>query len=288
MNPMGAAGLSKIRRFPGRSNTLGRRSDASRLACNSACSDAEDSSVRGDQRGRKPLRRPGNGVLRRGLEDPGTTYVEPVRAGSSVFKAVELSTSYSSEFETVKHHGRRDAAGAAMRHGLPVRKGLAGENLMSGSGPSVSARPEGEQAVEGVRNPEDGRCRVRQARDVRIPSPTSLERRGTPGGAIRSGMTGEGTSARTLRGRRSLREQPGGLRTARTVGRRNTSWSYKRRGGGGEPMTPLRRPERSERPVNPERVVRGTATSRGTAEALTKPLEGPRRTYLSQPPAKKA
>jgi hypothetical protein len=162
------------------------------------------------------LRRLGNDVLRRGLEDSGTTYVEPVRAGSSVLEAVELSTSYSSEFETVEHHGRKDAADAAMRHGLPVRKSLAGENLMSGSGPSVSARPEGEQPVEGVRNPEDGRCRARQARDVRIPSLMSLERRGTPGGAIRSGMTGEGASARTLRGRRSLRELPGGLRTART------------------------------------------------------------------------
>jgi len=31
---------------------------------------------------------------------------------------------------------------------------------MSGSGPSVSARSEGEQAVERVRNPEDGRCRA--------------------------------------------------------------------------------------------------------------------------------
>jgi hypothetical protein len=75
-------------------------------------------------------------------------------------EAVELSTSYSSEFETVEHHGREDAADAAMRHGLPVRKSLASENLMSGSGPSVSARPEGEQAVERVRNPEDGRCRA--------------------------------------------------------------------------------------------------------------------------------
>jgi len=31
---------------------------------------------------------------------------------------------------------------------------------MSGSGPSVSARPEGEQPVEGVRNPEDRWCRA--------------------------------------------------------------------------------------------------------------------------------
>ena len=42
-----------------------------------------------------------------------------------------------------------------------------------------------------------------------ISPPTSLEGRETPGGAIRSGMTGEGASARTLRGRRSLREQAG-------------------------------------------------------------------------------
>jgi len=74
-------------------------------------------------------------------------------------------TSYSSEFEAAEHHGRQDAAGAAMRHGLPVRKSLMGENPKSGSGPSVSARPEGDQTVEGARNPEDGRCRARQARD---------------------------------------------------------------------------------------------------------------------------
>jgi hypothetical protein len=201
---------------------------------------------------------------------------------------MELSTSYSSEFEAVEHHGRKDAADAAMRHGLPVRKSLAGENPKSGSGPSVSARPEGEQTVEGVRNPEDGRCRARQARDIRISPPMSLKGRETPGGASRSGMTGEGALARTLRGRRSLRELPGGLRTARTAERRKSSWSYKRRGGGGEPISPLRRTERSERPVNPERVDRGTATSRGTAEVLPKPLEGPCRTCLSQPPAKKA
>jgi len=51
MNPKEAAGLSQIRWFPGRSNTLGRRFDASRLACNSARPDAEDSSVRGETRG---------------------------------------------------------------------------------------------------------------------------------------------------------------------------------------------------------------------------------------------
>ena len=34
-------------------------------------------------------------------------------------------------------------------------------------------------------------------------------------------------------------------------------------------MTPLRRPERSERPVNPERVVRGTATCPRCAVTMT-------------------
>jgi hypothetical protein len=153
-----------------------------------------------------------------------------------------------------------------MHHGLPVRKSVASENPMSGSGPSVSARPEREQTVEGAKNPEDGRCRARQARVIRISPPMSLKGRETPGGATRPGMAGEGVSARTLRGRRSLRKLPDGLRTVRTVERRNTSWSYKRRGGGGEPIAPLRRAKRFERPVNPARVVLGMATSRGTVE----------------------
>jgi hypothetical protein len=46
------------------------------------------------------------------------------------------------------------------RHGLSVRKSLANKNPMSGSGPSESARREGDQTVEGVRNPEDGRFRA--------------------------------------------------------------------------------------------------------------------------------
>jgi hypothetical protein len=70
--------------------------------------------------------------------------------------------------------------------GLAARKGFESENPMSGSGPSESARPEGEQTVEGAKNPEDGRCRVRQTRDLRIPPPMSLKGRETPGGATRS------------------------------------------------------------------------------------------------------
>jgi len=180
---------------------------------------AEDLSARGEERGRKPLRRLVDGVLRRGLGSPGTTAVGPGRKGSSVFESAELSTSYSSEFEAVEHHGRRDAAGAAMHHGLSARKGVTSENPRSGSGPSESARPEGEQPVERVRNPEDGWCRAWNARVLRIPPLMSLKGRETPGGAIRSGMTGEGAAARTLRGRRSLWELPGAIFGSSSDGR---------------------------------------------------------------------
>jgi hypothetical protein len=148
--------------------------------------DVEGSSVRGDERERKPPRRSGSDVLRRGLGGSGTTAVEPGRAGSSVFESAELSASYSSEFEVVEHRRRRDAAGAATHHGLSVRKSDASENPRSGSGPSESARPEGEEPVEGARNPEDGTCRVRQTRVMRIPPPMSLKGQETPGGATRS------------------------------------------------------------------------------------------------------
>jgi hypothetical protein len=77
--------------------------------------------VRGKRR-RKPLRQPGNDVLRRGLQGSGTTAVEPGRAGTSALESVELSTSYSSEFETVEHHGRRGARDAATRFRPPRSK----------------------------------------------------------------------------------------------------------------------------------------------------------------------
>jgi hypothetical protein len=134
-------------------------------------------------------------VLRRGLEDSGTTYVGPVRAGSSVWESVELSTSYSSEFEAVEHRRRRGIAGAATHHGCSIRKGRTSRNPMSGSGPSVSARPKGDEAAERAKYPEGGVCRVRQTRVMRIPSPMSLEGRETPGGATRPGMAGEGAVA---------------------------------------------------------------------------------------------
>jgi hypothetical protein len=103
-----------------------------------------------------------------------------------LFEAVELSTSSSSEFEAVEHHGRESAVDTARCHGPAVRKDLRRVNPMSGSGPSVSARPEGEQTVEGVRNPEDGRLRVRQARGIR-----SLRRCRCRGGKPQEGRPGQ-------------------------------------------------------------------------------------------------
>jgi len=50
-----------------------------------------------------------------GLLGSGTTAVGPGRTGTSAFEAAELSTSYSSEFETVEHRGRRGARDAATR-----------------------------------------------------------------------------------------------------------------------------------------------------------------------------
>jgi hypothetical protein len=137
--------------------------------------DAEGLSTRGDERGRRPLRRPGDDVLRRGLESSGTTAVGPGRRSSSAFEAAELSTSYSSEFEAVEHRGRkgRETCGNVRRP--CVRKSFSSGNPMSGSGPSVSARREGEQTVEGVRNPEDGWCRAWNARVIRISPPKSLK-----------------------------------------------------------------------------------------------------------------
>jgi len=134
-------------------------------------------------------------VLRRGLSGLGTTAVEPGWERSSASESAELSTSYSSEFEAVEHRRRRGIAGAATHHGCPIRKGHRSWNPMSGSGPSVSARPKGEEPAARVKDPEGGVCRVRQTRVMRIPSPMSLEGRETPGGATRPGMAGEGAVA---------------------------------------------------------------------------------------------
>jgi hypothetical protein len=207
---MGAAGLSKIRWSSGWSKTLWCRSDASWFAQTPRTQARE-----GTSGGESPCDGLEDDVLRRGLSGSGTTAVGPGRMGSSALEAAELSTSYSSEFETVEHRGRRGAADAATRLGPPVRKSATSENPMSGSGPSESARPKGEQPAEGVRNPEGGRCRTLDGPGRTDPFAEVAGGAQTPGGAIRSGWTGEGIRARTLRGWRSLWELPVGLRTER-------------------------------------------------------------------------
>jgi hypothetical protein len=180
MNPMGAADLQQIRWFPDRPNTLRCRLDASWFAQTPRARARE-----GTSGSESPCDVPGMMCFEGGLPGSGTTAVEPGRKGTSAFEAAELSTSYSSEFETVEHRGRRGARDAATRF-RPIRsKEPESENPRSGSGPSESARPEGEQPVEGVRNPEDGRCRAVEGPGRTDPSADAAEgarnpRRGDP------------------------------------------------------------------------------------------------------------
>jgi hypothetical protein len=173
-------------------------------------------------------------LLRRSGDDGsegGSEVLEPRpwdqgRWARVLLSAAELPTSYSSEFEAVEHRGRQ-SHGGRRKTSRPFRpKGLCeSENPMSGSGPSESARCRREKTVETVRDREDGRCRAGQARVIRTSDVDVAEGARNPrrGDSARHGRGG--LAARTLRGRRSLWELPGGLRTVRTAGRRNTSWS---------------------------------------------------------------
>jgi hypothetical protein len=237
----------EIRRFPGWSKTLRCRVRRAMVR-----PDAEDASTRGDERGRKPLRRPGDHELRRGLPGSGTTAVEPGRTGSSAWEAAELSTSYSSEFEAVEHRGRKGAAGAATHSGLPARKSRRSENPTSGSGPSESARLQGEQTVEGVRNPEDGWCRALDGPGDTDPCADVAEgarkpRRGVPVRHDRGGPHGQNperaAKSAGAAGRSSDRSDG---RTAEHLAVVQTTWR-----DAVEPMSPLRRTERSERRAEP-------------------------------------
>lgn len=136
--------------------------------------DGLDESARGDQRGRNLPRRTAGGVLRRGLGGPGTTAVGPGPAGSSACRVCGAFDLVFLRVRGCRAPWTSGCRGAAMHHGLPVRKGVTSWNPRSGSGPSESAGPEGEQSVEGARNPRDGRCRARHARVIRIPPPMSL------------------------------------------------------------------------------------------------------------------
>jgi hypothetical protein len=93
-------------------------------------------------------------------------------------------------------------------------------NPTSGSGPR-DRTVAGEKTAGGVRNPEGGTCRVRQARVKRTLLPMSLKGRRTPGGEAGSLRAFRpAVRQRTLRGRPSLRKSFERLRSDRTDGGR--------------------------------------------------------------------
>ena len=123
--------------------------------------------VRG-KRGREPLRRSGDDVLRRVPRRPGTTAVGP---GSNGFSASLGCGASDLVFLRVRGCGApRTTVARRMSQDIPAQdpKGLRRREPRSGSGPSVSARRRREQTVGTARNREDGRCRVWKARDIRI------------------------------------------------------------------------------------------------------------------------
>jgi len=152
---MGAAGLSKIRWFPGWPNTLGCRPDASWFAQMPRAQAWEGTSW-GESPGDSP------GMLCSG-GGSGALEPRPWNQGGRAQVPTRLRSSRSRIPQSSRLQGTADegAQGARQRvSGPTVLKGPSSENPMSGSGPSESARPEGEQTVEGVRNPGDGWSRA--------------------------------------------------------------------------------------------------------------------------------
>jgi hypothetical protein len=129
--------------------------------------DAEGKACGGNSGGESPCDGPGMMCSVGGPKALEPRTWDQIGQGSSVWEAVELSDLVFLRVRGCRAPRTKGHRDAAMRHGLPVRKSLCGENPMSGSGPSVSAKSEGEQTVEGVRNPEDGRRRERQSRCAR-------------------------------------------------------------------------------------------------------------------------
>lgn len=129
-----------------------------------------------------------------------------------------------------------------------------------------------------VRNLADGTSRGRQPRELRTRLHTPSEGRENPrrewtrqrcrAPYLRNGALG-GTEACGSRFRPSGRRQ---------TGRWKTSWPRKRRGGCGEPMSPLHRTEwSSERHGNPVRVARTAATPVRAFRRRERPWRGVRR-----------
>lgn len=168
-NPKGVADLSKTRWLSDWSNALGRRPEASWFAQTRRVEARE-----GTSGGESSRDGPGVMNFEGGSVALGPRPWNQGEEAQASWSRRSLQTSYSSEFEAVEHRRREGAAGAATHHGLCTRKSFSSKNPRSGSGPSVSARPEGDEPVEGAKNPEDGSCRVRQARVMQIPLPMSL------------------------------------------------------------------------------------------------------------------
>jgi hypothetical protein len=135
---------------------------------------AEGTSARGET-GARASERFGDDVLRRVFERPGTTAVGPGRMGSSTpvrLRSFRPRIPQSSRLWSTVDDGVQWTSQDVPAS--PPERTLRAMNPRSGSGPSESARPKGEQTVETVRDREDGWCRVGQARVIRIPSPMSL------------------------------------------------------------------------------------------------------------------
>jgi hypothetical protein len=174
--------------------------------------------------------------------------------------------------------GQSDPCGAATRRGLRPKRSSKARNPRNGSGP-YGRKAEGEEPVGGVRNAEDGTCRVRQTREKRTLPHASLKGRETPGGEPRSKDRGRDHGECPER----AHKPEGVVRTfgSGQAGRRKTSRPWRRRGGSGEPMSPLRRPEAdSERRWNPEGRPRGGdvgAVQPGSSQTPGGAIGGPAR-----------
>jgi hypothetical protein len=219
-NLMGAAGLSKIRWSSRRSKTLRRRSESSWSA----------QTVRGKRErgrcGRESAPRPGDDGLRRGASGVLGPWPWDQGVRAQAFSRVRRGRPRARESVRTRRAGvertqrtRKRVTAFALERALGAETPGAAADLACPRGRRGS-NPSRER--ETPRTDRGGRGRPARSGSLRL---MSLEGRETPGGAIRSGRTGEDVATRTLRGRRSLWKPSQRLRAKRPAGRRNTSRS---------------------------------------------------------------
>jgi len=251
-NPMGAAGLLQTRRFRS-GQTLrrrrrrlpftgglrcvkpreGDRGDAGRR--DAAGWSASEGGAPGPRQGGVTTPAPG----RRSSSDPASRCLSPY-----VLRAWGAETSWQ---------GIASGATASCQRRLPSRRQAPEaaseqqQNPMDGSGPR-DREAGGEQTVGEVRNLVDGVSRGRHPRVIRTRQPMSSKGNRTPGGEVSAVRPGPGPRNSALRraqacgsrfGSSSLAGRRVRSRPADGTPRGRTS----RRGGCGEPMSPLRRTE---------------------------------------------